>query len=46
MKHKNRRLQGRARARGVSLIELLVAVTIGGLLIFGATQVYVDSRAT
>jgi len=39
-------LQGRARARGVSLIELLVAVTIGGLLIFGATKVYVDSRAT
>ena len=37
---------GRARARGLSLIELLVAVTIGGLLIFGATQVYVDSRAT
>lgn len=36
----------RARARGLSLIELLVAITIGGLLIFGATQVYVDSRAT
>ncbi len=32
--------------RGVSLIELMVAVTIGGLLIFGATQVYVDSRNT
>lgn len=46
MKHKNRRLQARARARGLSLIELLVAVTIGGLLIFGATQVYVNSRAT
>jgi type IV pilus assembly protein PilW len=42
----NRGLRGRARARGVSLIELLVAVTIGGLLIFGATKVYVDSRAT
>jgi type IV pilus assembly protein PilW len=39
-------LHARARARGLSLIELLVAVTIGGLLIFGATQVYVDSRAT
>ena len=25
---------------------MLVAVTIGGLLIFGATKVYVDSRAT
>lgn len=44
-KHKNGGLR-RARARGLSLIELLVAVTIGGLLIFGATQVYVDSRAT
>ncbi len=44
--NKNCGLHGRARARGVSLIELLVAVTIGGLLIFGATQVYVDSRAT
>jgi type IV pilus assembly protein PilW len=29
---------------GVSLIELLVAITIGAILIFGATQVYVDSR--
>jgi type IV pilus assembly protein PilW len=40
---------GRRRARyafGVSLIELLVAITIGALLIFGATQVYVDSRNT
>ena len=36
----------RTRSRGLSLIELLVAVTIGGLLIFGATQVYVDSKAT
>jgi type IV pilus assembly protein PilW len=34
------------RSRGVSLIELLVAVTIAGVLIFGATQVYVDSRKT
>ena len=32
------------RCAGVSLIELLVAVTIGGILIFGATQIYVDSR--
>jgi type IV pilus assembly protein PilW len=46
MHNKNRLLPWRARARGLSLIELLVAVTIGGLLIFGATQVYVDSRAT
>ncbi|HEU4687099.1 MAG TPA: PilW family protein, partial [Vicinamibacterales bacterium] len=46
MRNQNRNLLGGARARGVSLIELLVAVTIGGLLIFGATKVYVDSRAT
>jgi type IV pilus assembly protein PilW len=45
MRNSNRGLRQR-RARGLSLIELLVAVTIGGLLIFGATQVYVDSRAT
>lgn len=44
VRSRNRCLQ--RRARGVSLIELLVAVTIGGLLIFGATKVYVDSRAT
>ena len=30
--------------RGLSLIELLVAMTIGAVLIFGATQVYVNSR--
>ena len=34
----------RRRAAGFSLIELLVAITIGAVLIFGATQVYVDSR--
>ena len=33
-------------ARGLSLIELLVAITIGAILVFGATQVYVDSRNT
>jgi type IV pilus assembly protein PilW len=32
--------------RGFSLIELLVAVTISGVLIFGAAQVYVDSHNT
>jgi type IV pilus assembly protein PilW len=31
------------RSAGLSLIELLVAVTIGVVLIFGATQVYLDS---
>jgi type IV pilus assembly protein PilW len=34
------------RARGFSLIELLVAVTISAVLVFGATKVYVDSRNT
>ncbi len=33
-----------ARQRGLSLIELMVAMTIGAVLIFGATQVYVNSR--
>ena len=33
MRNQNRKLHQRARARGLSLIELLVAVTIGGLLI-------------
>jgi type IV pilus assembly protein PilW len=34
----------RRRQCGVSLIELMVAMTIGSVLIFGATQVYVNSR--
>jgi type IV pilus assembly protein PilW len=29
---------------GLTLIELLVAITIGAILIFGATQIFVDSR--
>jgi type IV pilus assembly protein PilW len=33
-----------ARQSGLTLIEMLVALTIGGLLIFGAAQAYVDSR--
>jgi type IV pilus assembly protein PilW len=33
-----------SRERGLSLIELMVALTIGAVLIFGATQVYVNSR--
>lgn len=32
--------------KGLSLVELLVAITIGAILVFGATQVYVDSRKT
>ncbi|MFT3907236.1 MAG: PilW family protein [Steroidobacteraceae bacterium] len=32
------------RMRGLSLVELLVALAIGALLIFATTQVYVDSR--
>jgi type IV pilus assembly protein PilW len=35
-----------ARQRGVTLIELLVALTISSVLVFGATQVYVKSRNT
>lgn len=34
----------RTHVSGLSLIELLVALAIGAFLIFGATQVYVDSR--
>jgi type IV pilus assembly protein PilW len=34
----------RSLQHGVSLIELMVAMTIGLVLIFGATQVYVNSR--
>lgn len=36
----------RARQRGVSLIELMVALTIGLILIAGASQIYVKSHAT
>jgi type IV pilus assembly protein PilW len=34
----------RRRQDGLSLIELLVALTIGAVLIFGATDVYINSR--
>ena len=34
----------RRNQRGLSLIELMVAMTIGAVLIFGTTQVYVNSR--
>jgi type IV pilus assembly protein PilW len=34
----------RARARGVSLIELMVSLAIGLFLVLGATVVYVNSR--
>lgn len=43
---KSLRLHIKRRNLGLSLIELMVAMTIGAILIFGATQVYVDSRAT
>src|SRR5438309_5532374 len=33
-----------SRAAGLTLVELLLAMTIGAVMIFGATQVYVDSR--
>ena len=43
--HRNDRSAGvPSRAAGLTLVELLVAMTIGAVLIFGATQVYVDSR--
>lgn len=34
----------RGRQRGLSLIELLVAMAIGAVLIFGATSVFINSR--
>ncbi|MFO1469003.1 MAG: PilW family protein [Steroidobacteraceae bacterium] len=40
----NRRGASAARMAGLSLVELMVALTISVVLIFGATQVYVDSR--
>ena len=39
-------LSAGVRQCGLSLIELMVAMTIGAVLIFGATQVYVNSRAS
>ena len=33
-------------SKGFSLVELLVALTISSFIVFGATQVYVDSRNT
>ena len=38
------RYSGVAWQRGLSLIELMVAMTIGAVLIFGATQVFINSR--
>src|SRR5256885_4764983 len=40
--HRSSGLPG--QAAGVTLVELLVAMTIGLVLIIGATQVYVDSH--
>lgn len=42
--NKSSRTKRRSRQRGLSLIELMVALVIGSVLIFGATQVYVDGR--
>ncbi len=45
MSHRTHPLSaGGARMQGLSLVELMVALTISMVLIFGATQVYVDSR--
>lgn len=41
---KPRSIVARGRQAGLSLIELMVAMTIGAVLIFGATEVYVNSR--
>lgn len=43
-RHHNSSGKGRGRQGGLSLIELLVALTIGAVLIFGATDVYINSR--
>jgi len=37
-------MKARKRQGGLSLIELMVAMTIGVVLIFGASQVYINSR--
>jgi type IV pilus assembly protein PilW len=42
----NRIVLGPRTARGLSLIELMVALTIGALLLAGAVSVYVQSRNT
>lgn len=39
-------IQSGRRQRGVSLVELMVALTIGSLLIVGAVTVYSNSRTT
>lgn len=44
---KNRRDRAAAgRARGVTLVEIMVSMTLAGLLIAGAVQVYSDSSKT
>jgi type IV pilus assembly protein PilW len=42
--NRSKKTRSRTQAAGLSLIELLVAVSIGVILIFGATQMYADSR--
>ena len=42
----NRIVAGPRAARGLSLIELMVALTIGALLLAGAVSVYMQSRNT
>jgi type IV pilus assembly protein PilW len=37
-------LCSRWRERGLSMVELMVAMTIGAVLLFGATQVFVNSQ--
>lgn len=42
----NNRTITRARARGLSLVELLVAITIGAILLAGAVMLFVNNRDT
>ena len=42
----NRIVAGPRTARGLSLIELMVALTIGALMLAGAVTVYMQSRNT
>jgi type IV pilus assembly protein PilW len=43
-KHRHASFRMRRHQAGLTLVEMLVAMAIGGILIFGATQAYVDSR--
>jgi type IV pilus assembly protein PilW len=46
MTHDTRTVAGSGRMRGMSMVELLVALTIGSFLMWGAITVYSRSRTT